>query len=255
MVSILQLSALLCLLCSGLGAKPAVGEEEDKADLLSIPGMTEAEDGTLLFHDEVVKSVTGVGTGKKIKLPHGSAGDSSGEGEGYRLPPAYKEDNNVDVMKKETDVGWDPSNKVEKITPIKSMTELKSVQEITKMTPVKWIEEITSMNEVKSIEEIKEKIAREFIRKHGLKNLIGGDENHMEGENGPKPYVGLNADTTVEDTNDNMDIIEDELKTLENEIQKDEEICDEMTSDVERLKVKIATFAIKKKPKFQNIKD
>jgi hypothetical protein len=66
--------------------------------------------------------------------------------------------------------------------PIKSMTKLKSVQEITKMNPVKWIEEIKSMKEVKSIEEIKEKIAREFIRKHGLKNLIGGDGNHMEGE-------------------------------------------------------------------------
>ena len=57
----------------------------------------------------------------------------------------------------------------------------------------------------------------------------------------------LNADTTVEDTNDNMDIIEDELKTLENEIQKDEEICDEMTSDLERLKVKIATIEKVKK--------
>ena len=81
-VTIPQLSALLCLLCSGLGAKPAVGEEEDKADLLSIPGMTEAEDGTLLFHDQVVESITGVGTGKKIKLPHGNASDGSEEGVG-----------------------------------------------------------------------------------------------------------------------------------------------------------------------------
>jgi hypothetical protein len=33
----------------GVGAKPAVEEEEDMKDLLSIPGMTQAEDGTLLF--------------------------------------------------------------------------------------------------------------------------------------------------------------------------------------------------------------
>jgi hypothetical protein len=102
----------------GVGAKPAVEEEEDMKDLLSISGMTQAEDGTLLFHDQVVKSVTGVGTGKKIQLPHGSAADGSGEVEGtgnnfppqedeydgsgegqdFGLPQAYKVENDDDVM-------------------------------------------------------------------------------------------------------------------------------------------------------------
>ena len=117
--------------------------------------MTQAKNGTLLFEKQKVKKVQSVWGGQD-------------------LPKPYKEEDDDDVMKKETDVGWDPSNEVKKITPIKSMTELKSVQEFTKVTPVKSIEEIISMKEIKSIEEIKEKIAREFIRKHGLKNLIAG---------------------------------------------------------------------------------
>ena len=157
-------------------------------------------------------------------------------GKDYQLPKAYKEED--DVMKRETDVGWEPSTKVEKITPIKSMTKLKSVQEIKKMTPLNWIEEIISMKKVKSIEEIKEKIAREFIRKHGLKNLIDGDVNHIEAENGPRPY----GEKGMEDTDGNIDSIEQELETLEKDILKDEEICDEMTNDVERLKKEISAL-------------
>ena len=176
------LSALLCLASRGVGAKPAVGEENLK-DILSIPGMTQAKDGTLLFKNQKVKNITSVGGGQD-----------------FQLPKPYKEEDDDDVMKKETDVGWDPSNEVKTITPIKSMTELKSVQEITKMTPVKSIEEIISMKEIKSIEEIKEKIAREFIRKHGLQNLIvGGSGSLMEGENGPRHF----GDTKLESMEDN----------------------------------------------------
>ena len=112
------LSALLCLASRGVGAKPAVGEENLK-DILSIPGMTQAKDGTLLFKNQKVKNITSVGGGQD-----------------FQLPKPYKEEDD-DVMKKETDVGWDQSNEVKKITPIKSMTNLKSVQEITMMTPVK----------------------------------------------------------------------------------------------------------------------
>ena len=151
-------------------------------------------------------------------------------------------------MKKETDVGWDPSNKVEKITPIKSIKELKSVQEITKMTPVKGIEEVISMKEIKSIKEIKERIAREFIRKHGLKNLIaGGSGSFMEGENGPRSFgdtklESMEDNPRAEDTDDNTDIIEQELETLEKNILKDEAICDDMSKELDEMKSKLSAF-------------
>ena len=166
------LSALLCLF------RGAVGATQDLPDgLKDIKGM-DYKDGKWFFNDEEVISVSPVG-GEKIPLQsedddEEQEEDDETEGQGFRLPRRNikpyieEEDDDDDVMNKETDVGWEPSTKVEKITPIKSMTKLKSVQEIKKMTPVNWIEEIISMKEVKSIEEIKEKIAREFIRKHGL---------------------------------------------------------------------------------------
>ena len=46
----------------------------------------------------------------------------------------------------------------------------------------------------------------------------------------------------MEDTDGNIDNIEQELETLEENIIKDEKICDEMTNDVERLEKEISAL-------------
>merc|ERR1712121_312013 len=71
---------------------------------------------------------------------------------------------------------------IKKVTPIKNIEEIKSMEEILKMTPLKDVKQIKSIRAIKSIEEIKEEIARQFIREHGLRNLLEGGASTYENE-------------------------------------------------------------------------
>merc|ERR1719420_2067917 len=123
----------------------------------------------LYFNGEEVQGI------QEVKLNETESGESaesaesqvSGEPGDYSLGPSprfgytkYKED----IL-----------NNVEKVTPIKNIQEVKSLQEIKNMLPIKSIQEIKSIKEIESIEEIKDKLARSFIRSHGLKNLINNE--------------------------------------------------------------------------------
>jgi len=219
-----QLSALLCLLCGGVGAKPAVEDGENLDDILTIEGMSQDNDGNLFLNGSLVKSIKSVGGGQDFQLPQAYK-------EAYDRQPLLD-------MNKETDAGLDQLNVVEKITPIKSITDLKSVREIKNITPVKSIEEIVSLKEIKSIEEIKEKIAREFIRKHGLKNIIA------EGGGSVMPYGDgdIKMESSAEDNIGKMDIIEEELESLEEKIERDEVICENTRETIETMKSKLSAL-------------
>merc|ERR1719435_328996 len=116
-------------------------------------------------------------------------------------------------------------NNVKKVTPIKNIQELKSIQEIKKMLPVKSIQEIKSIKEIESIEEIKDKLARNFIRSHGLKNLIddGGVSGGYNTYDRPSP--------TLE---------EEDLATLREEMLKDTNKCEILKERVAKKQQEIA---------------
>merc|ERR1711970_698413 len=88
---------------------------------------------------------------------------------------------------------------------LNNVEEVKSIQEIKKMLPVKSIQEIKSIKEIESIEEIKDKLARNFIRSHGLKNLINDEGGYY--------------------TNDNQPVETDDLYQLRRQIIKDSKQC------------------------------
>merc|ERR1712013_221060 len=115
-------------------------------------------------------------------------------------------------------MGEDILNNVEKVTPIKNIQEVKSIQEIKKMLPIKSIQEIKSIKEIESIEEIKDKVARSFIRNHGLKNLIN-DEGWDPEEY--KRFPNNNPDTT-------------DLDNLRVQITKDTKQCEFLKEKVEK---------------------
>merc|ERR1712042_256227 len=52
------------------------------------------------------------------------------------------------------------------VTPVEDIKEVKSIKEVE------------SIQEIKSIEKIKEHIARDFIKEHGLRNLIDDDDSY-----------------------------------------------------------------------------
>merc|ERR1711970_1467490 len=137
---------------------------ENLDDILKIPGM-EIDHDELYFKGEKVKSINGFPSDNK---------EESEESE---------EAEPVESVESE-EPEWVPSRRYPKhryghdiLNNVKSVTPIKNIQEITKMLPVKSIEEIKSIKEIESIEEIKDKLARNFIRNHGLKNLIN-DEGH-----------------------------------------------------------------------------
>merc|ERR1719233_2076148 len=135
---------------------------EDLEDLLTINGM-EMKDGEVFFHGEPVQSVSEV----PLSSESVETDESGGPSNDYGLSPpsryGYRRYND-DIL-----------NNVEEVTPIKSIQEVKSIQEIKKMLPVK------SIQEIKSIKEIKDKLARNFIRSHGLKNLINDEGGVSDG--------------------------------------------------------------------------
>ena len=146
MIILLSCLAFLCQEKALASVNDLLKKGEDLDDILSIKGMHMKND-KLLYHGEQVHAISEVS-------------EETGD---YGLDEADILDN------------------VEEVTPIKNIQEVKSLQEIKKMLPIKSIQEIKSIKEIESIEEIKDKLARSFIRNHGLKNLIN-DEGGVSGE-------------------------------------------------------------------------
>merc|ERR1711970_1559990 len=175
---------------------------ENLDDILKIPGM-EIDHDDLYFKGEKVKSINGFPSDNKEESedseepePVDSVESEEPEWVPSRRYPKHR-------------YGHDILNNVKSVTPIKNIQELKSIQEITKMLPVKSIQEIKSIKEIESIEEIKDKLARSFIRNHGLKNLIN-DEGGVSGG-----YY----------TNDNQPDEPEDLAQLRRQIIKDSKQC------------------------------
>merc|ERR1712112_784076 len=184
--------------------------------LRSIKGMTEDANGNLMFNGERVVGITALG-----------GGDSSEESPEAPEPQNLSEpepDTNVpgqdfglsrydspedDIYDKVGDI----INNIEDVTPIKSMKEVVSMQEVKSMTPLESVQEVKSIQEIKSIEEIKEHIARDFIKEHGLKNLIDDDDYGR-----PSTAAGMLQDL-------------DDLKT---ELKKDSKKCNILRKEIEK---------------------
>merc|ERR1711862_571284 len=171
MIILLSCLAFLCQEKVLASVNDLLKDGQDLNRILDIEGM-ELKNDMLYFNGEEVQEL------QEVKLNETESGESeelqvSGEPGDYSFGPSprfgykkYKED----IL-----------NNVEEVTPIKNIQEVKSIQEIKKMLPIKSIQEIKSMKEIESIEEIKDKLARSFIRSHGLKNLIN-DEGGVSGE-------------------------------------------------------------------------
>merc|ERR1712170_316420 len=131
-------------------------------------------------------------------------------GPGLNMPGAL-----LHAGKHNSKIWWSVLNgeRVESVTPIKSIEEVKNMLEIISMLPIETIEEVVSMEKVKYIEEIKEGIARKFIKKHNLVNM--GDEN------GNRKKYKSNSDRGDDFT-------------------YEEEDCKELLEDFERTEVEIA---------------
>merc|ERR1712002_1373166 len=184
--------------------------------LRSIKGMTEDANGNLLFNGERGVGITALG-----------GGDSSEESPEAPEPQNLSEpepDTNVpgqdfglsrydspedDIYDKVGDI----INNIEEVTPIKSMKEVVSMQEVKSMTPLESVQEVKSIQEIKSIEEIKEHIARDFIRDHGLKNLIDDDDYGR-----PSTAAGMLED----------------LDNLKTELKKDSKKCNILRKEIEK---------------------
>jgi len=141
---------------------PMTGEdlpEDSKNEIMAIDGMEVSDSGELYFHGEKVKSIQGMG-GEKYT--------------GHERKKRPKYDGNDDLPFDMDDI--------KKVTPIKNIEQIKSMEEVLKMTPLKDVKEIKSIRAIKSIEEIKEEIARQFIREHGLRNLLEGGASTYENE-------------------------------------------------------------------------
>merc|ERR1712243_43502 len=189
--------------------------------LRSIKGMTEDANGNLMFNGERVVGITALGGGdsseESPEAPEVSFAPNLSEpepiennlpGKDFSLSSRYDTDDIRDQV-------GDILNRVEEVTPIKSMKEVVSMQEVKSITPIKSIEEVKSIQEIKSIEEIKEHIARDFIKEHGLRNLID-DSNDEYGR--PSTAAGMLQDL-------------DELKT---ELKKDSKKCNILRKEIEK---------------------
>jgi len=203
MLFLLSCLAFLCQEMVFANVNDLIQNGQNLDDLLAIDGM-EMRDGVLYYNGEEVNDISEVG-GSDESVESGEPGD-------YELSPPSRYG-----YRRDTD---DILDNVEEVTPIKSIQELKSIQEIKKMLPVKSIQEIKSIKEIESIEEIKDKLARSFIRKHGLKNLINGEGGASGG------YYTDGGYTPVEpDTNDNQPAEPEDLAQLRRQIIKDSKQC------------------------------
>jgi len=189
--------------------------------LRSIKGMTEDANGNLMFNGERVVGITALGGGdsseESPEAPEVSFAPNLSEpepvennlpGKDFSLSSRYDTDDIRDQV-------GDILNSVEEVTPIKSMKEVVSMQEVKSITPIKSIEEVKSIQEIKSIEEIKEHIARDFIKEHGLRNLIDDSDDEY---GRPSTAAGMLQDL-------------DELKT---ELKKDSKKCNILRKEIEK---------------------
>merc|ERR1719365_216802 len=161
-------------------------------ELRNVAGMEEREDG-LYFNGEKVVKVSGLGGEEVFNAKNEGPGDEEQEPEpepeeevdqdDQEPPPGedFAEEMTRYEERESGEDGYINGEKIEKITPIESIEEVKYMQEILKMLPIKTIEEIKSIKEVKSYEEIDEAIAKDFIRKKGLKNILGKDGGYDRG--------------------------------------------------------------------------
>merc|ERR1712002_1087940 len=187
MLFLLSCLAFLCQEMVLANVDDLVKGGQDIDELLSIDGM-EMKDGQLFFNGEEVQDIK---LGEPSSEEDSDESEESVESEGYAEPGPGGKDYGLSP---DLDSGLSPPsrygykrydedilNNVEEVTPIKSIQEVKSIQEIKKMLPVKSIQEIKSIKEIESIEEIKDKLARNFIRNHGLKNLINDEGGVSDG--------------------------------------------------------------------------
>merc|ERR1712142_1410214 len=180
--------------------------------------MTEDANGNLMFNGERVVGITALGGGdSSAEAPEVSFAPNLSEpepvennlqGKDFSLSSRYNTDDIRDQV-------GDILNSVEEVTPIKRMKEVVSMQEVKSITPIKSIEEVKSIQEIKSIEEIKEHIARDFIKEHGLRNLIDDSDDEY---GRPSTAAGMLQDL-------------DELKT---ELKKDSKKCNILRKEIEK---------------------
>merc|ERR1739844_332763 len=196
MLFLLSCLAFLCQEMVFANVDDLIKDGQDIDELLTIDGM-EMKDDKLFFNGEEVQNIKEDPDGEDYGLsPDLDSGLSPPSRYGYKR---YNED----IL-----------NNVEEVTPIKSIQEVKSIQEIKKMLPIK------SIQEIKSIEEIKDKLARNFIRSHGLKNLINDEGGYY--------------------TNDNQPVETDDLTQLRRQIIKDSKQCQLLKERVAKKQQEIA---------------
>merc|ERR1712142_1348769 len=189
--------------------------------LRSIKGMTEDANGNLMFNGERVVGITALGGGdsseESPEAPEVSFAPNLSEpepiennlpGKDFSLSSRYDTDDIRDQV-------GDILNSVEEVTPIKSMKEAVSMQEVKSMTPLESVQEVKSIQEIKSIEEIKEHIARDFIKEHGLRNLIDDSDDEY---GRPSTAAGMLKD----------------LDNLKTELKKDSKKCNILRKEIEK---------------------
>merc|ERR1711942_629026 len=216
MIILLSCLAFLCQEKVLASVNDLLKDGQDLNRILDIEGM-ELKNDMLYFNGEEVQELQEV----KRESAESEELEVSGEPGDYSLGPSprfgykkYKED----IL-----------NNVEKVTPIKNIQEVKSLQEIKKMLPIKSIQEIKSIKEIESIEEIKDKLARSFIRNHGLKNLINDEGAVSEEYEQPSDTTNnLNdlRDRMVKDTKQ-CRILKRKVKKKQKEIAIMQEIEDQ----------------------------
>merc|ERR1739844_200791 len=190
MLFLLSCLAFLCQEMVLANVDDLIKDGQDIDELLTIDGM-EMKDDKLFFNGEEVQNIKEDPDGEDYGLsPDLDSGLSPPSRYGYKR---YNED----IL-----------NNVEEVTPIKSIQEVKSIQEIK------------SIKEIESIEEIKDKLARNFIRSHGLKNLINDEGGYY--------------------TNDNQPVETDDLTQLRRQIIKDSKQCQLLKERVAKKQQEIA---------------
>merc|ERR1712215_627299 len=188
----------------------ALNSVSDEAQIMNIPGM-EKKDGTLYFNGEKVKSIQG--PSGQLTVPNLDEAEK------------YSEDNEIieDVR------GPD------KITPIKKLSKIHNIQEILKKLNVKSIKNVKSVKAIKNIEEINDSVAQEFIKKHGLKNIVNGENKGLETYGDPElekivdeieteDIIEATIDKGISKEKDKLDTLE---KVKELHVEKKKEKIDE----------------------------
>jgi len=186
---------------------------EDKEEILNIPGMEEKPDG-FYFKGEKVKSIT----------PIGDKGEP-GVARSLEVKKYGSKKNDQDKLKE--------------------LGDIESIDEIVDMLPIESMKEIKSLKEVLSMEEIDEDIAEEFIKEHGLSNLVAESQGHSDTPLEKKLKGAIQKDTEIEE------VIENEIQAGEAKIEaleeKEEKIDSMLESVIEKEEIKLDELQNKKK--------